>query len=437
MKEKLWHIGNATTLSLIVAFITLKLVPEIPYLKEFVDPVLDWDFTDHFYDDFEEQSVGVDSSFVLVNIGDLDREGIAKLINRVNKESPLAVGLSMYFTARKDSAKDLKLKQALDSTKNLVMVFGNSIQTEPFFLSNATKAYVDLEDDNLGIGRSLKPTVQINGEEYWHFAIEMASFLDHTAKDIISKRQKDLEYIKFFGKQFNFTLLDSKEEDYSLVKDKVVMFGVLGYPKMHDYQFEDNHLTPLNIEYYGNLIPDMYGVVIHANSVKMILEKNFINYNRHFDVYGSLILCFLIMLGYYYLHNYTRHFLLLARISSLGLIVGSIAVTLWIFSSFSFKFDISGVVLFLLVGSDMYEFYFRYYQQALEKAPSQKIRLLQNVFMMMAATLLISVLFKSSLLIQIVSIFLIVYYIAIRVGLVLTERQTGDKNSMGKHRDTK
>ena len=64
--------------------------------------------------------------------------------------------------------------------------------------------------------------------------------------------------------------------DLSFIKDKIVLLGFMGI-NLNDKTFEDIFFTPLNERYAGKSFPDMYGVVIQANIISMILNKKYIN----------------------------------------------------------------------------------------------------------------------------------------------------------------
>ncbi len=61
-----------------------------------------------------------------------------------------------------------------------------------------------------------------------------------------------------------------------LFKDKIVMMGYLG-DQLGDPSWEDRFFTPLNKKVAGRANPDMFGLVIHANIVAMILNEDYIN----------------------------------------------------------------------------------------------------------------------------------------------------------------
>ena len=143
----------------------------------------------------------------------------------------------------------------------------------------------------------------------------------------------------------------------------------------------------------------------------MLLNNDFINHSRYLTICGQLMLCLLIMIGYAHLHNQTTHYLLLARFCSLLLIALLIWGTLALFSVTSFQFDVSFVVLFLLIGSDTYEFYYRYYEQKIEQLSHRSRRLIVLISSSLFLSFLISAFFQVSIVAQLTLFLFIIYFI--------------------------
>ncbi|MBK5277280.1 MAG: CHASE2 domain-containing protein, partial [Bacteroidia bacterium] len=61
-----------------------------------------------------------------------------------------------------------------------------------------------------------------------------------------------------------------------LFKDNIVLMGFLG-DYIGDPSWDDKFFTPLNKVVGGRANPDMFGLVVHANIVSMILEEDYIN----------------------------------------------------------------------------------------------------------------------------------------------------------------
>src|SRR5262249_51796170 len=101
-----------------------------------------------------------------------------------------------------------------------------------------------------------------------------------------STRSTRLE-INYSGAEPAFYRLDygllSEGFDSSRLRDKIVLFGYLGTePAMRDsnawpYTIDEDRLfTPLNDRLSGRSYPDMYGVLVHANILRMMLQEDYI-----------------------------------------------------------------------------------------------------------------------------------------------------------------
>ena len=60
----------------------------------------------------------------------------------------------------------------------------------------------------------------------------------------------------------------------SLLKDKIVILGYVGDPTGYVKDVQDKKWTPLNKVTSGKSIPDMYGPVVHANIINMLLKND-------------------------------------------------------------------------------------------------------------------------------------------------------------------
>ena len=61
-----------------------------------------------------------------------------------------------------------------------------------------------------------------------------------------------------------------------MFKDNIVMMGFLG-DYLGDPSWDDKFYTPLNKKVAGRAHPDMFGLVLHANAVTMILNEDYVD----------------------------------------------------------------------------------------------------------------------------------------------------------------
>jgi CHASE2 domain-containing sensor protein len=105
----------------------------------------------------------------------------------------------------------------------------------------------------------------------------------------------DLEQSQFRLLCYDIDINDVMTENFdsTLFKDKIVIMGFLG-EHFGDPAWEDKYFTPLNKSVAGRANPDMFGPVIHANTVIMILNEDYIDEFEDWHKYLiAFVLCIL------------------------------------------------------------------------------------------------------------------------------------------------
>jgi CHASE2 domain-containing sensor protein len=287
----------------------------LPRSFDFLDPVGealgDMDITDMVFSKFrDELENGVDTNIVLINVGLVGRADIAYILDRINEHEPRAVGLDIFFRTPKDPVDDSLLMDAMKDTKNLVLVSKVAFKEEsiegqvnvweesdvdpdreydtletsdPMFGQYASTGFanmfIDQESSFMTVREaSLKETC--NGTLEPSFALKLSEFIDRGAAQRALNREGELEVINYHGGLSSYYHFDVDQVldpsiNLSVVRDKVVLLGYMG-PDVETPSLEDIFYTPLNENYVGRSFPDMYGVVIHANVISMIVRENYI-----------------------------------------------------------------------------------------------------------------------------------------------------------------
>lgn len=284
------------TIATCIAAMLLYVVPQnFDFLSPLSQALGDVDLTDIVLSQLRgDDHVDVDTSIVLVNIGNGDRGQIAEQLRNISRFEPAAVGLDAFFLAQKEAELDSSLAQALAATPNLVMVsrleanddgtsFHDLVRSRPEFGRSAHTGFANLvteEEKDVKTCREVSFEEKVDGRTEPSFPIALATIVAPDKARTALAREQTTETINFRGNLRNFYHIDVEQSldpqaDLSVVKGKVVLMGFLG-DYIGEKSVEDKFFTPMNEQYVGRSLPDMYGVVIHANVLSMILSGEYI-----------------------------------------------------------------------------------------------------------------------------------------------------------------
>ena len=259
-------------------------------------------------------------------------------------------------------------------------VFDTLETSNPMFLENAQLGFANLitpakEQDNFKVCRSFTPIELGPTGEQQLFALKLAELYDPEAAKRFKIRKNNVELINYGGNVIKansknseftnkFTVLDWMdifEENFvpSVFEDKVVILGYLG-EDLWDNSWEDKLYTPLNMEYAGRTNPDMYGAVIHANILAMILSGNYINsMSTRAGVLVGILLCFLNVLLFSLIYRLLPRWYdgLTKSIQLLEALI-LLLITVLVFHFFSYKLNLTlGIIAVLLAGDSLEVYY--------------------------------------------------------------------------------
>ncbi|HBK88063.1 MAG: CHASE2 domain-containing protein [Cyclobacteriaceae bacterium] len=289
---------------------------------------------------------------ILVNIGALSRRELAQEISIVSKYGPRVIGVDGIFTcegglrdsincpALLDTLGNLMLSQAIQEAGNVVLaeklmqtdslsktdidLYDSLELPDPIFSDYAFKGFVNLPtnavyQEDVKLCRSIFPKIAVNGKDHLAFSVQIAYRYDsvvtkkflarNNPEEIISYRGNiEVQQLKLkslqnqetaatnFGTMFYVVDVDAvMREEFAkeLFKDNIVIMGYLG-DYLGDPSWEDKFFTPLNSKVAGRANPDMFGPVVHANAVAMILNEDYVNELPDWGKYAvAFIICLL------------------------------------------------------------------------------------------------------------------------------------------------
>jgi hypothetical protein len=344
--KKFWLDSIFATLFVFVALYGLKQLTTLNILNAFDvvgKAVADMELADIAFSNLRDDPA-IDTNVVIVNTGYLTRGQIGDQIRNLARFKPKVIGLDAFFSCdffndsincpqAYDTADNERFASAVRGFKNMVMVqrlaqtdslvrnFGDvaiydSIEhTYPTLLQNAYEGYANLEteagtQEDLKACRRFPPQViMANGKRELAFSVKMAMLFDSVKTQKFLDRNKPSEVINYRGNIVDWhgaseyagrysvldwdQALDPNGFDEWMVKDRIIVMGFLGQD-LRDTSWDDKFFTPLNKNYAGKSRPDMYGVVVHANIVSMILAEDYVNELQAWQEYAiAFVLVFL------------------------------------------------------------------------------------------------------------------------------------------------
>ena len=147
--------------------------------------------------------------------------------------------------------------------------------------------------------------------------------------------------------------------DKSFLKNKIVLMGYMG-ESLNKSDWEDMFYSPLNRRYVGKAYPDIYGIVIHANIISMILT------NQHVDqmpewlaMLIGIILCHLnVVVFHYILHKYAIWYGAWSKAIQLVLSLILVSVILLVFENYNYHIQLTLAIGAILLAGDLVEIWF-------------------------------------------------------------------------------
>ncbi|WNB18570.1 CHASE2 domain-containing protein [Marivirga arenosa] len=364
----------------------LAIFEAIDVVGEALDDV---EFTDVVYSNLREAPPAEDD-IVLVNIGRLPRPAIAKQIEIINKYKPKVVGLDTFFPYPKGPDQDTALARVLTEVENLVMAskmlnfneetasFDSLRISAPAFRFNADFAFANLitsegvQQEDVKTCRSFNPLLPIQDTTQMSIAVRIAYYYAPEKVEKLLARNNEIETINYKGNSlgslsnfattfFALDWYDVLDENFvpEMIEDKIVIFGFLGEQFGDRYNIEDKYYTPLNQKYAGRGEPDMYGAVIHANIISMILDEDYVyKLDESTQFIIAFILCylnvFLFMWVYYALKNWYDGITKVVQLLELLLIIG---VMIYSYHLFNWNLELTLAMGTVAVVGDSLEVY--------------------------------------------------------------------------------
>lgn len=352
----------------------------------------------------------IDTNIVIVNIGELPRGGIGQQIMTLNHFKPKVIALDIIFAcdggftdsvscpglydtlgnmifgeAIRQAEGRMVLAHKLWQTKKLVrelgdvQVYDSLEHTDGYLRQNAYEGFVNLDTDadsqeDLKVCRALNPLITVNGNPELAFSVKIAMLYDSVKTKKFLNRGNFLEPINYRGNIVDWhgastyagrypvldwdQALDTTMFVGGMIKDKIVIMGFLG-EDLRDTSWDDKFITPLNKNYAGKTRPDMYGVVVHANAVSMILNEDYVDELAEWQQWAiAILITFLNVALFSLIHiRIPKWFDALSIVLQLVQILLFTFAMVYIFTAANFKLNLTVTMVALALVGTCYEIY--------------------------------------------------------------------------------
>ncbi len=365
--------------------LVLKFLPAF-YQIDWLDPVQnflqDLEITDIFFSSVRNHDeIPQDTNIVLVNVGFLKRQQIAKQIEIINQYNPKVIGIDVFFKKNYPDSIDVPLEEAFSKVKNLVLVskivgyndsagyYSNIEKSLPKFNKYAYSGFANffipiLKEDTLSrTTRKFSPMERVVNIYEPSFPVKIATIFDSNKTKNLLKRNNETEIINFKRNLDKYKVLDIKDifrkkDSLQFLKDKIVLMGFLGPDTATPYSM-DIFFTPMNSQYIGKTHPDMYGVVVHANIISMILEQDFISaIPDDLSNLITIIIIYLTMAVFRYLrYRFEDLYETLGLFLLFGMLFSNFLITIYVLKWFNFSVEVKLMIFVIIIAEIVSESY--------------------------------------------------------------------------------
>lgn len=389
MNKKFWLdaiLGTAFIFFLM--YVVLKIFNKLDVLDPVGEAIGDVEITDMVFSRLREHP-GAEPNIVIVNIGHLNRAGIAEQVKILNQYNPKLIAIDVFFRNVGNRRHDSLLSQAFSEVDNLVLasklavynkeqsVFDTLETSHPMFNQHAETAFANFitgakEQDQFKTCRTFTPKETTKDGEEVAFAVKICQiYAPKKAEDFLD-RDNGYEVINYSGNVLYeegdfahmFSALDVEDvlkENFvpEMIENKIVIMGYMG-ADFNDKSWKDKFYTPMNLDYAGKANPDMFGVVVHANIVSMILKGEFINEMGEIgNIISGILLCFINVVFFSIIYRrLSRWYDGLTKIVQVIEVIVLLGIIIGVFYFFNYKLNITiGIVAILLSGDSLEAYY--------------------------------------------------------------------------------
>lgn len=392
MFRKFWLdtiVGTLFIFGIIGLFFNVSQLKIFDVFDPLGDAFADMETTDIVFSQMRDRP-DADENILLVNIGNMPRAGIAEMIRIVNQYKPKVIGMDTFYYSPKDSIGDAFLEDAFRGVDNLVLVsklwyneesdaIDSLVTSMPRFTQHADMGFASLitgaeTQEDLKVCRSFNPKEPVNGDMQYAFSVKLAGYMDPERTKKFLARNNTIEKINYRGnvldygatkygtRYFALDVEDVFNENFvpEVIEGKIVIFCFLGSYLGDRVASEDKFFTPLNKTYAGKAALDMFGGVIHANIISMILNEDYIDEMSETSAWiWAIIACYINVLVFSLIYKrIPRWYDGITKLIQLIQLMVLNFMVLIIFDSYNYTLHLTYVLVVIALSGDSLEVYY-------------------------------------------------------------------------------
>ncbi len=371
------HINRKQLLkeSLVITFLIILVTIGLQYFPlnfEVAKPIKeefnDFDVYDIVYSGKATDNHTRDTNIIIFQVADTRRE-IAGQLKLLQKCKPAVIGVDVTFIGHKEDLETDSLLQQQLSMPNIVTgnrfidSAGKQVLELSFFDAGSFKnsGYFNFAGDSIAVIRYYPPFKKTDNQLLYSFTSRIAEKYNQEAFSRLKKKSQTLQVINYRGNIESYTSFLNGRFDTAqlgdIIQGKIVLLGVLY--KKNPLVLEDLHFTPLNERMNGKSFPDMYGVVIQANILSMILSNSYIiSVLRIWSYVIGIILTSLLVhyqLRYYYTGKHPSDVLFFLLQFIIVIII--VYIFLFIYKALHYKVPLFPIVIPIVLCVEILEVY--------------------------------------------------------------------------------
>lgn len=337
----------------------------------------DYEITDIVFSKFRDQShIDLSQEIIIVNTGRPDRSKILEALKRLDNYNAKAIGIDLVFSTYDDSPLDQDLASQIQSMPNIVLasILGDYNNEEEVFdpvqgcapeiCKGVSTGYINFVAKPQHTIRLFSTNENTTTGNEFAFAVQILekSFPERT-KELLQK-DNSLERINYKGNLDSYLfyeidqLLTDKEGIEDVFRDKIVLMGYAGEGQ-DELSSRDKFYTPLNDRIAAKSLPDMFGLVIHANIVSMLYAQEFITempkwFNRILEILIVMMSVALFRMDFI---SFQQVYWILIRILQVVMFVFLFYLVAGVFYFFDTRLNLNIGIIGALVAWDVVDLY--------------------------------------------------------------------------------